>query len=247
MNKKLLVLFFCSMISVLTLWGQNRQITGVVSDGKDPVIGASVQVKGTTIGAVTDVNGRYILSVPNDATTIVVKGVGLKTQELSIAGLSEINVKMVQDNVNLGEMVVTAFGIERERKTLGYSQQKVSGEEIRRSGDQNMIQGLAGKAAGVYVQGSGGTPGASSKVLLRGNVTFTGSNQPLIVIDGVPIDNSTNQSVAGDYPFNANLQGVNSSNRGVDINPEDIESMNVLKGPAAAALYNYNQKRKKGC
>ncbi|MDZ4667160.1 MAG: SusC/RagA family TonB-linked outer membrane protein [bacterium] len=220
-----------------TILAQNRNITGRVTDGKEPVIGASIQVKGTTIGTVSDENGRYNLSVPNDASTIIIKAIGLKTQELSIVGLSEINAKLEVDNVNLGEMVVTAFGIERERKTLGYSQQKVSGDELRKSGEQNMIQGLAGKAAGVYVQGSGGTPGSSSKVLLRGNVTFTGNNQPLIVVDGVPIDNNTTQSVAGDYPFNANLQGVNASNRGVDINPDDIESMNVLKGPAAAALY----------
>lgn len=225
------------LVSMVSLWAQNRQITGIVSDGKEPVIGASIQVKNSSLGTVTDANGRYVLSLPAQSTAIIVKGVGLKTKEVNISGLSEINVTLEKDNVNLGEVVVTAFGIERERKTLGYSQQKVSGDEIRRSGEQNMIQGLAGKAAGVYVQGSGGTPGASSKVLLRGNVTFTGSNQPLIVVDGVPIDNSTNQSVAGDYPFNANLQGVNSSNRGVDINPDDIESMNVLKGPAAAALY----------
>lgn len=237
MRKKLLTLLLAWMVSVLAVWAQTRQITGVVTDGKEPVIGASVQVKGTSTGTVTDANGRYVLNVPNDATTIVVKGVGLKTQEISIAGLSEINAKLMKDNVNLGEMVVTAFGIERERKTLGYSQQKIGGDELRKSGEQNLIQGLAGKAAGVYVQGSGGTPGASSKVLLRGNATFSGNNQPLMVVDGVPIDNSTDQSVAGDYPFNGNLQGVNASNRGVDINPDDIESINILKGPAAAALY----------
>lgn len=225
------------MVSVLAVWAQTRQVTGLVTDGKEPVIGASVQVKGTAIGTVTDANGRYVLSVPADATTIIIKAVGLKTQELSIAGVSEVNAKLAVDNVNLGEMVVTAFGIERERKSLGYSSQKVGGDELRKSGEQNMIQALAGKAAGVYVQGSGGTPGSSSKVLLRGNSTFTGENQPLIVVDGVPIDNSTSQSVAGDYAFNMNLQGVNNSNRGVDINPDDIESMNVLKGPAAAALY----------
>jgi hypothetical protein len=123
MIKKLLTLLLAWMFSVLAVWAQTRQITGVVTDGMEPVIGASVQVKGTSTGTVTDANGRYVLSVPNEATTIVVKGVGLKTQEISIAGLSEINAKLMKDNVNLGEMVVTAFGIERERKTLGYSQQ----------------------------------------------------------------------------------------------------------------------------
>lgn len=225
------------MVSIAAVSAQNRQITGQVTDGKEPIIGASVSVKGTSIGTATDVNGRYTLTIPASAQTLLVKAVGMKSQELSIAGLSEINVKMGPDVVKLDETVITAFGIERERKTLGYSQQKVSGDELRKSGEQNMIQGLSGKAAGVFVQGSGGTPGASSKVLLRGNATFTGENQPLIVVDGVPIDNSTTQSTAGDNPFNSNLSGVNNSNRGVDINPDDIESMNVLKGPAAAALY----------
>jgi TonB-linked SusC/RagA family outer membrane protein len=237
MSRKLLSLLLAWMVSIAAVSAQNRQITGQVTDGKEPVIGASVSVKGTSIGTATDVNGRYTLTIPASAQTLLVKAVGMKSQELSIAGLSEINVKMGPDVVKLDETVITAFGIERERKTLGYSQQKVSGDELRKSGEQNMIQGLSGKAAGVFVQGSGGTPGASSKVLLRGNATFTGENQPLIVVDGVPIDNSTTQSTAGDNPFNSNLSGVNNSNRGVDINPDDIESMNVLKGPAAAALY----------
>jgi TonB-dependent SusC/RagA subfamily outer membrane receptor len=237
MRKKLLTLLLAWAVSMSALWAQTRQITGLVTDGKEPVIGSSVQVKGSSNGTATDVNGRYVLNVPADATTIIVKGVGFKTREVSIAGLSEINVTLEADNVNLNEMVVTAFGIERERKTLGYSQQKVSGDEMRKSGEQNFVQSLSGKAAGVLVQGSGGTPGASSKVLLRGNVTFNGNNQPLMVVDGVPIDNSTTQTTPGDYPFNSNLQGVNNSNRGIDINPEDIESVNILKGPAAAALY----------
>ncbi len=237
MRKKLLTMLLAWMVSTLAGWSQTRQITGVVSDGKSPVIGASVHAKGTNTGTATDVNGRYVLSVPNEATVIIIKALGFKTQEVSIAGLSEIDVKLVQESIDLGEMVVTAFGIERERKTLGYSQQKVGGDEIRKSGEQNVIQGLSGKAAGVYVNGSGGTPGSSSKILLRGNATFTGNNQPLVVVDGVPIDNSTAQSTAGDYPFNQNLSGVNNSNRAVDINPDDIESINILKGPAAAALY----------
>ncbi|MBC7382660.1 MAG: SusC/RagA family TonB-linked outer membrane protein [Bacteroidia bacterium] len=237
MRKKLLSMLLAWMVSIAAVWCQTRQITGIVTAGKDPVTGASIQLKDTKIGTVTDENGRYVLSVPNESSIIIIKGIGLRTQEVSIAGLSEINVKMIAENVDLGEIVVTAFGIERERKTLGYSQQRIGGEELRKSGEQNMIQGLAGKAAGVLVTGSGGSPGSSSKVLLRGNSTFTGNNQPLLVIDGVPMDNSTDQTTAGDYPFNSNLNGVNSSNRGVDINPDDIESMNILKGPAAAALY----------
>ena len=139
--------------------------------------------------------------------------------------------------VDLNEVVVTAFGVSKEKKALGYSTSSISANEVRNSQEANIIQGLAAKAPGIVVTGSGGTPGASSKILIRGAATFSGSNDPLIIIDGVPIDNTTTQSAAGNYPFNENLQGVNASNRALDINPDDIESITVLKGPAAAALY----------
>ena len=141
------------------------------------------------------------------------------------------------DTGRVEEVVVTALGIKKQQRALGYAVQSVKGKELVGSGEQNVVQALSSKVAGALVTSSSGTPGASSRILLRGAATFTGNNQPLFVVDGVPIDNSTDQSTAGDYPFNSNLQGVNNSNRAVDINPDDIENITVLKGPAAASLY----------
>lgn len=234
---------FTILIAFFVLIGMQaalaQQVTGTVTDKADGVKlpGVSIVVKGTTVGTVTNTDGYYELTVPEDGTTLVFSFVGMSKVEVDIAGRAIIDVQLEEDAVGLDEVVVTALGIQRETKALGYAVDEVSGEELQRSGEQNVIQGLSAKAAGVQVVGSGGTPGASSKILIRGNSTFTGDNQPLIVVDGVPIDNSTTESVAGDYPFNQNLGSVNQSNRALDINPEDIESVTVLKGPAAAALY----------
>lgn len=218
---------------------QNRTITGKVTSAtdKEPIPGVSVVVKGTTIGTSTDINGKYSVTVPSSKSVLIFSYISMKTVEIAVGGNTTVDVTMEDDGKGLDEVVVTAVALEKSAKSLGYSTQKVDGKEVSESGEQNVIQGLSGKAAGVFVQGTSGTPGASSKILLRGNVTFEGNNQPLIVIDGVPIDNSTSNTVASDYPFNMNLQGVNNSNRGIDINPDDIESINILKGPAAAALY----------
>lgn len=222
-------------------FAQNRTVTGKVSSEEegDPLIGVSVMVKGTKIGTVTNVNGDYTISVPGDKNTLVFSYVGYKSKEVQITG-NTVNVSIGEDVVGLEAAVVTAMAIKRQTRALGYSTAEVSGQSLVNSGEVNVIQGLAAKTTGVQVVGSGGTPGSSSKILIRGNATFTGNNQPLIVVDGVPIDNSQgniNGSGASDYPFNAGLNGVNSSNRALDLNPEDIESVTVLKGPAAAALY----------
>ncbi len=218
---------------------QNRTITGKVTSAndKEPLIGATVSVKGTTVGTSTDAGGNYSISVPAENTVLVFTYVGMKRTEVAIGSNTSIDLAMQDDGTGLDEVVITAIGLEKATKSLGYSSQNVSGKEVAASGEQNIIQGLSSKAAGVFVQGTSGTPGASSKILLRGNASFEGNNQPLIVIDGLPIDNGTSNTVAGDYPFNQNLSGVNNSNRGIDINPDDIESINILKGPAAAALY----------
>jgi len=241
MLKNLRILLLGILVSASTVQAQNRMITGLVTDGKEPVIGAVVSVKGTSIGTATDVTGKFSLLAPNTAKTLIVKYVGFKSKEVALdqatTGALNLEIALAQDVLRLEEAVVTALGVEKERRTLGYSAQSVGGDELRRSGEQNVIQSIAGKAAGVIVTGSGGTPGASSKIILRGNSTFTNENQPLLIVDGVPIDNSTNAMIPGDYPYNMGLQSVNQSNRGVDINPSDIESINILKGPAAASLY----------
>lgn len=234
-----------ALLMVLTsVWGsvaysQGRTITGTVTSSTDnlPLPGATVMVKGTTAGTVTDLDGRYVLVVPQDKDVLVYTFLGFTSKEESIGSRNIINVVMDEDVLGLETVVVTALGISKEKLSLGISTQEVDGDRIASSGEENFIQGLAAKASGVQVVGSGGSPGASSKIIIRGPSTFTNENQPLIVVDGVPIDNSTTSTVAGDYPFNATLNGVNNSNRGIDINPDDIESINILKGPAAAALY----------
>lgn len=214
-----------------------RVVTGrVTGDDGETLIGASVRVQGASVGAVTDVGGRYSVNVPAGSTTLTFSYTGYTTQEVTLGASNVVDVVLVSGQV-LSEAVVTALGITREEKSLGYGVTSVKGDEVTRSGEVNVIEGLAAKSSGVQVIGSAGTPGASSKILIRGNSTFTGENQPLIVIDGVPYDNQTLGSVAADYPFNPNLNGVNNSNRALDINPADVESVNILKGPAAAALY----------
>ena len=232
---------FALLLALLSMQAsaQDRTITGKVISTKDNlgIPGVSVVVVGTTIGTVTDIDGNYKLNVPSTAKTIRLSSVGMKIKEIDLSASNNIDVTLEEDIMKLDEVVVTALGISKEAKSIGYSTQQVGGSELTRSGEVNIIEGLSSKAAGVQVIGSGGTPGASSKIILRGNSTFTQENQPLIVIDGIPIDNSTSGSVAGDYPFNAGLNGVNNSNRAIDINPDDIESVNILKGPAAASLY----------
>jgi len=214
-----------------------RTVTGVVSgDDGETLIGATVGVRGAASGTRTDVSGKYSLVVPAGSDVLLFSYTGYQTQEITLGASNTVDVVLAAGQI-LQEAVVTALGITRSEKSLGYTVSKIDGSTVTNSGEVNAIQGLAAKGAGIQVISSGGTPGASSKILLRGNSTLQLDNQPLIVIDNVPYDNSVNTFQAGDYPFNANLQGVNESNRGFDINPADIESISVLKGPSAAALY----------
>lgn len=234
--KRSFLIFFSLLFFALTAHAQ-RVIKGTITDKKgDPVIGANVVAKGTTVGTVTDIDGRYMLSVPEGTTALVVSYTGYTNQELAL-GASNIADGSLEEGILLAETVVTALGISKAEKSLGYSVSKLEGSELVRSGEVNAIQGLAAKSSNVNIVSSSGTPGASSKILLRGVGSFQLSSQPLIVIDNVPYDNSTNTVIGSDYAYNANLQGVSESNRGLDINPADIETINVLKGPSASALY----------
>lgn len=234
--KRLLTTLFLLLTMAGIALAQRTVVGTVKGDDGEALIGASVRVKGAAIGAVTDANGKFSVNVPSGSNVLVFSYTGYTTQEVAL-GASNVVEVVLQSGTVLKEAVVTALGISREEKSLGYGVTSVKGDDVTRSGEVNVIQGLAAKSSGVQVIGSGGTPGASSKILIRGNATFTGENQPLIVVDGVPYDNQTLGSVASDYPFNANLNGVNNSNRALDLNPADVESVNILKGPAAAALY----------
>lgn len=236
MKKLLWGLVLLSSISFA--YAQDRTVTGKVTTAEDggALPGANVQIQGTSRGTNTDAQGNYSINVPDNAT-LIFSFIGVESQQIKVGSQTTINVALRADTKQLGEVVVTALGSQREKRTLGYSVANVGGDALTRSGEPNVIQGLAAKTAGVIVTSSAGTPGASSKIVLRGPSTFTGEQQPLIVVDGVPINNETTTSSAGDYPFNANLGGVNNSNRALDLNPDDIASVTILKGPAAAALY----------
>jgi TonB-linked SusC/RagA family outer membrane protein len=214
MKKLFLLIVLSVFISGYTLMAQTIVITGTVTSavaGEGPIPGVTVQVKGTTIGTITDVNGKYTLTVPQNATTLVFSYIGMKKQEIEIAGHTLINSVMESDVLGLNEVVVTALGIKRESKALGYSVQSVSVDQIANSNNTNIINSLSGKVAGVNV-----TP------------SLTGNNQPLFVVDGIPI-----QSGGGE----GGVDGVANSDRAIDMNPDDIESMTILKGGAATALY----------
>jgi TonB-linked SusC/RagA family outer membrane protein len=226
----------------LMVLGQSRTISGKITDGvsQEPLAGVTVQVPNSNLGTISNSDGTYSLSVPEGTTSLRYSFVGYTTLDAALAATNTINLSMQEDVMGLDMVVVTALGVQKEVKSLGYSTENVSGDVLTSSGETNVIQGLAAKTAGVQVIGSGGTPGTSAKILIRGNSSFTRSNQPLIIVDGIPIDNSQgnlNGSGASDYPFNSGLGGVNSGNRAMDINPDDIESVTILKGPAAAALY----------
>ena len=235
MKKFLLITAF--MFGFLVFVAAQRTITGSLTDTKnEPLIGASVIIKGTAKGTVTDLDGKYTLDVPKEATALSFSFTGFTSQDIVLGTSNVINVQM-SEGLLLNETVVTALGISKSDKSIGYAVTKVDGMVLTSSGESNVVQALASKASGVNIVQSAGVPGASSKILIRGNSTFTGNNQPLFVVDGVPFDNTTNSTSPQDYPFNPNLQGVNESNRGLDLNPGDIENISVLKGPSAAALY----------
>lgn len=204
-----------------------QTVKGNVSDEQGPVIGATVKVVGSSAGAITDLDGNFTLQC-NVGDILEISYVGYKTQKLKAQ--PTMKIVLVEDGKVLGDVVVTALGIKRERKALGYGVSEIKGDELTKAKETNVINSLSGKVAGLVVQQTAGGAAGSTRVLLRGNTEMTGNNQPLYVIDGVPLDN-TNFGSAG-------LEGGYDLGDGISaINPDDIETMTVLKGPAASALY----------
>ena len=230
--KKILMLFSLLLFAGTLAVAQTVQISGTVTSSEDgmPIPGVTITVKGTTLGIITAADGKYTLSVPSTAQTLVFSFVGFKTFEVPIQGQTKIDVVLEMDLVRVDEVVVTALGIQRESKALGYSVQSVGTEQLTRSGAINPVNSLGVKVAGVQVTNSTGAAGGSSFITIRGMSSITGNNQPLFVVDGIPIDNSQLNTETG-------TAGVAYSNRAIDLNSSDIESMNVLKGGAATALY----------
>ncbi|WP_240751452.1 SusC/RagA family TonB-linked outer membrane protein [Flagellimonas onchidii] len=210
------------------------QVSGTVTDADgNPLPGASIIEKGTSNGTQTDFDGNYTIEV-GEGATLVFSYIGFATQEIATSGQSTtIDVSLVEDLSQLDEVVITALGISREKKSLGYSVTEVDGSAVSLAKEPNVINSLAGKVAGVVISQNTSGAGSGSRVVIRGNNSITGNNQPLYVVDGVPIDNTALGAPDGSGQFNVNNLGDGVS----DLNPDDIESMSVLKGPNAAALY----------
>ncbi len=224
-----MLLSFCMAIAS----AQQRNITGTVKDDNgNPVARVSFQVKGTSNGGITDDNGNFSISVPDANVVLVFTSVGYQEKEVAVGQNTTLSVTLNTSDGNLSEVVVTALGIQRQKKSLGYAIQEVKGETLVDAKETNLANALSGKVAGLQVvRGSNGA-GGSSKILLRGNNSLVGNNQPLIVVDGTPIDNFTGTSENGYW-----AAGFDRGNGIGDISADDIESMSILKGPSAAALY----------
>lgn len=239
MKQKLLGLMTGLLITFVSADAQ-RIITGVVTGSKDkqPLIGATVIVEKTAIGTTTDLDGKYSLAVPDDAKNLLVSYTGMVTKVVAIDGVV-LNVVLSDNEKVLGDVVVTALGIKREKRAIGYSAQEVKGDDLTKAGNPSALSSLSGKVAGMQVRTSSGSPGGAIDIKLRGINSITGENQPLIVVDGVPIDNSQNSTYNNvvNQTVNGNINGDINQNRGIDLNSDDIENISVLKGPAAAALY----------
>ena len=207
-------------------FAQEKMISGTVSDETGVLPGVNIILKGTTSGVQTDFDGKYSIKAKS-GDILVFSFIGMKTSERTVGASNSINVVMVSDNV-LDEIVVTALGASKEKRSLGYDVSTVSADRIKEGGETNIVNSLSGKASGVQITGSSGAAGASSYIKIRGNASLTGNNQPLFVIDGIPV---TNEGGGG------NVASVALSNRMVDINPDDIESVSILKGGAATASY----------
>lgn len=231
MKQKLFMAFAAIMLSMGMVFAQTRTVQGTVTSSEDgePIIGASVLVKGTALGTITNLDGEFTINNVPANSTLVVSYIGMKAQEVP-AG-ANVNVALDPDNQVLDEVVVTALGLSREKKSLGYAVQEVKAEELNQTSQLNIGNALQGKVAGVQITQAGGAVGASQRILIRGNSSF-GSNDPLIVIDGVPMDGSSSSfGGAGDGGGTMDVgTGLN------DLNPDDIESISVLKG-GSAALY----------
>ena len=234
MKKILLIVFMLLSALINESWAQSRTIKGLVTSADEgPLPGVSILVKGTTNGTITDIDGNYSLSVP-DGAVLTVSYVGHLSQEIEVGSRNVVDIIMETDAKQLSEVVVTAIGLTREKKALGYAVQEVKSDELVNSQEGNVVQALSAKVAGVQVNQNSGVPGASTTIRIRGNTTISSSNEPLWVLDGVPIDNSISGGSGGG---DGGTDGVTNSNRGIDINPDDVASITVLKGASATALY----------
>ncbi|MBC8985283.1 SusC/RagA family TonB-linked outer membrane protein [Pedobacter sp. N36a] len=231
--KKSLPFLMLLLLFSIAAWAQTRTITGTVTAESDqnPLPGVSIRVVGQKTGTLTNSAGKYSIQVTGTNLSLEFSYLGFKTQTKTIGSSNEVNVSLSDDETSLNEIVVTALGIKRDKRTLTYSTQEVGGNALVAAKENNLVNALAGKVAGVQITNSSGAAGSSSKIVIRGNTSLTGENGALFVVDGVPINNSE----AGN-PDGA-LSAGGTANRAIDIDPNIIESVTILKGAAASALY----------
>jgi TonB-linked SusC/RagA family outer membrane protein len=237
--KKRIVLILTFLVSLggLQLYAQSRSITGNISNtDKETLIGATVQAKNSTEGVTSDVDGNFTITVSEAVTALVISYTGYESQEVSIVGVSEVKVVLEEAASILDEVVVSALGFKEKRDEQGSTSSIVSTKLVQSSGEATFANSLSGKASGVQIIRPNGDPGAGSSIKIRGANTIDGSSQPLIIVDGVPMDNSTSYGGGGTL-IRGRQGGVSQGSRMNDINPADIESIQILKGASAAALW----------
>ncbi|MGQ7856796.1 SusC/RagA family TonB-linked outer membrane protein [Pedobacter sp. WC2501] len=227
MTRLKITLFILTMLCCVQIYGQTPLISGKITDASgQPIPGISVKVKGTTVGTSSDAKGLFSIKSGSPAT-LVFSGIGYTTKEFAYSGQSNITITLSEDQQSLNEIVVTALGVKREKRNLTYSSQEVKGEQLTQTKEPNLVNALAGKVSGVQITSSSGTPGSSSRIVIRGANSMFGNNEALMVIDGIPVNNDETGT----------LNMGPGTNRIADLDPNIIESINVLKGGAATALY----------
>jgi TonB-linked SusC/RagA family outer membrane protein len=232
--KKIKLLFFPFLfLFCITANAQTRTVKGKVTSSKDnqPVAGATISVKGSSVNTTSKEDGSFTLTLPSGGSKLYISSVGFAPKEATVDASGDITISLAEDAKQLGEVVITALGIQRNAKSLTYATQRISGEKLNEAKETNIINSLQGKIAGVTISKNASGPGSSSKVILRGNRSINGNNQPLYIIDGVPLDNSSRSQASSTFGGRDGGDGIGM------INPDEVETINVLKGASAAALY----------
>jgi len=233
--RKLLLLAGSMLLLSVNLLAQTRTITGKILDpeGK-PIPNASILIKGSKTGTSSQADGSFTINAPANTKALLVSAIGMTTQEVDVTGRATVNISLLSSDKTLSEVVVTSLGIVRDKRSLGYATQKIGGDQLADKGSVNLVNALEGKVSGVNITSASGSAGASVNINIRGITSFTRSNQPLFVVDGIPISNDVDRTNGGP---NGTLGDNQPANRALDIDLNNVESVNILKGPAAAVLY----------